>query len=167
MNPKSLEDIYRIYLPELFHYLYFLCHDYYLAEDLVSETFFRAFLFLEDCPADKVKPWLFKVAYHAFIDYQRKNRRVLLKDHAFFEYIRDGERPDEVMIRRERMQEIAGIIKDLPGHQKQAVLLHDFAEIPYKEAAEIMNVNLSYFKVLLFRARQKIRAADGGRRESE
>jgi len=88
MKHKSLEDIYRLYLPDIFRYLYFLCHDYYLAEDLVSETFYRAFLFLEDCPVGKVKPWLFKVAYHAFIDFQRKNHRVLLKDYSYFEQLR-------------------------------------------------------------------------------
>lgn len=160
MKYKTLEDIYRLYLPDIFRYLYLLCHDYYLAEDLVSETFYRAFLFLEDCPVEKVKPWLFKVAYHAFIDFQRKNSRVLLKDNSFFEQIKDRDAPDEMIIKRERMREIANVVNRLPENQKQAILLHDFGEIPYKEAAEIMNVNLSYFKVLLFRARQKIRAVD-------
>ncbi|MEQ8175688.1 MAG: sigma-70 family RNA polymerase sigma factor [Syntrophomonadaceae bacterium] len=167
MKNKALEDIYRLYLPDIFRYLYFLCHDYYLAEDLVSETFYRAFLFLEDCPGGKVKPWLFKVAYHAFIDFQRKNHRVLLKDNSYFEQLREGEAPDLVLIRKETMKQIADIINNLPGNQKQAILLHDLAGIPYKEAAEIMNVSLNYFKVLLFRARQKIRTVDGRLGENE
>lgn len=56
---------------------------------------------------------------------------------------------------QEKLKEINYFIDRLPENQKQAILLCDFNGLSYKEASEIMNISLSYFKVLLFRARQK------------
>ena len=42
-----------------------------------------------------------------------------------------------------------------------AILLYDFHGMQYKEAADIMQVSVGHFKVLLFRARQKIREQRG------
>jgi len=49
----------------------------------------------------------------------------------------------------------------LPEKQKHAVLLHDFHELSYAEAATIMNVSLANFKVVLFRGRQAMRRKKG------
>ncbi|NLK52997.1 MAG: sigma-70 family RNA polymerase sigma factor, partial [Syntrophomonadaceae bacterium] len=75
MERKTLDDIYRFYMLDIYRYLYSLCHNHYLAEDLLQETFYRAYLHLEDCRGEKVKPWLFRVAYNAFIDVMRQQKR--------------------------------------------------------------------------------------------
>ncbi|SES94734.1 RNA polymerase sigma-70 factor, ECF subfamily [Salinibacillus kushneri] len=75
MSRYNLDDIYQSYIQEISRYLLSLTHDRYLAEDLVQETFFRAYLHIEELNDQKMKPWLFKVAYHVFIDHMRKNKR--------------------------------------------------------------------------------------------
>lgn len=162
MQRKSFDAIYQSYIQDIFRYLFFLCHDYHQAEDLVNETFYRAYLFLEECQDEKVKPWLFKVAYHAYVDFRRKNSKVLLKDTAYFESLGNSETPEGLLIAKEQLEEIQQVIAGLPENQKQAVLLCDFQGFQYKEAAEIMQVSVGHFKVLLFRARQKIRSEKTG-----
>lgn len=49
------------------------------------------------------------------------------------------------------------MLEDLPENHKMAVILRDFHDFTYKEAAELMNVPLANFKVLLFRGRQTLR----------
>lgn len=158
MRRKTFDDYYTSYIQDIFRYLLSLCHDYHSAEDLVNETFYRAYLFLEDCREEKVKPWLFKVAYHAYIDFKRKHSRVLIKDSSFFERPGISKTPEELIVSKEQLQEIGQIIADLPENQKQAILLYDYHGFQYQEAAEIMQVNIGHFKVLLFRARQRIRS---------
>ena len=162
MKRKTFDDLYQSYIQDVFRYLLSLCHDYHLAEDLVNETFYRAYLFLDDCQEEKCKPWLFKVAYHAYIDFRRKNNRVLLKDRSYFEALKETETPEGSYIRQEQLHQIGEVIAGLPENQKQAILLYDFHGLPYKEAAEIMQVSMGHFKVLLFRARQKVREQRGG-----
>ncbi len=162
MKKKTFDDLYQSHIKDVFRYLLSLCGDYYLAEDLVNETFYRAYLFLDDCREDKCKPWLFKVAYHAYIDFRRKNSRILLKDRTYFDALKETETPEGSYIRQEQLHQISQLIAALPEHQKQAILLYDFHGLHYKEAAEIMQISVGYFKVLLFRARQKVREQRGG-----
>jgi len=49
----------------------------------------------------------------------------------------------------------------LPEKQKHAVLLHDFHELSYAEAAAVMDISLANYKVALFRGRQAMRKKKG------
>ncbi len=157
MKEKSFDYIYQSYVRDIFRYLFSLCRDYYLAEDLVNETFYRAYLFLEDYREGRVKPWLFKVAYHAYIDQMRKNRKLIFRGDDYYALLKDVKTPEDALIQSEQIREIGQVMVGLPEKQKQAILLYDFHGLQYKEAAEIMQVSVGHFKVLLFRARQKIR----------
>ena len=157
MKGKTFDDFYQAHVREIFRYLFSLCHDYYLTEDLVNETFFRAFLFLEDLRGGKVRPWLFKVAYHTYVDFKRKNSRIVLKGDAYFDRLQDLGTPETALVKQELLRKIGKIVAGLPENQKQAILIYDFHGFSYKEAPEIMQVSIGHFKVLLFRAREKIR----------
>lgn len=155
---ESIDDIYKAYFNEVYRFLLSLCYDHYTAEDIVQETFFRAYLYLENYDGESVKTWLFTVAHHAFVDYYRKQKRMLIKEESYFSAVVDKKRlPVESMLLQEKMQEHLELLKDLPKKYKSAVLLRDFHEFSYDEAAEIMNVTKSHYKVLLFRGRQAIR----------
>jgi RNA polymerase sigma-70 factor (ECF subfamily) len=157
MRPESLDSIYQLYMKDVYRYLCSLCANRQDAEDLVQETFYRAYLYLENCPADKVKPWLFRVAYNAFVDMQRKGSRSNSYDPESFSGLSDDRTPEDALLHRERWEEISRMVSLLPDNQRHALLLHDFHHLPYREAAEIMGIGLSHFKILLFRARQNLR----------
>lgn len=63
----EIEEIYKVYINDVYRYLFSLSRSHHVAEDLMQETFYRAYLYLEDYENQKVKSWLFKVAYHTFI----------------------------------------------------------------------------------------------------
>ncbi|EEG78587.1 sigma-70 family RNA polymerase sigma factor [Dethiobacter alkaliphilus] len=161
MKRDTLDEIYKSYMDEVYRYLLFLCRNHYLAEDVMQETFYRAYLHLEDCPEERVKPWLFRVAHNAFVDIQRKDTRNYTKAHDYFERLTDGVSAEDEAIKKEGLTELTTIICNLPGKQQEAILLYDFHGFSYDQSAEIMDVKVGYFKVLLFRARQKIRQERG------
>ncbi|TDF87889.1 sigma-70 family RNA polymerase sigma factor [Paenibacillus piri] len=160
MKPNNLDAIYQQYLKDVYLYLRSLCHDHHAAEDLVQETFYRAYLYLEDCKEDKVKPWLFRVAYNAFVDYKRKERRSSTREPDYFRHHGHSDTPEEAVLRQERWDEFERSLSGLPYKQRQALLLYDFGQLTYQEASELMGVSLSHFKVLLFRARQQLRKSE-------
>lgn len=162
MKSNSLDDHYRSYVHDIYRYLHALCRNHHLAEDLTHETFYRAYLYLEDCREDRIKPWLFRVAYNAFIDYTRKAHRNIATEAGFFDTLPHPETTEAVLIRQERMEELAVSVGELPEAQRHALLLHDFHGISYKDAAVIMDVSLPKYKILIFRARQRLR--EQGRR---
>ncbi|WP_342564734.1 sigma-70 family RNA polymerase sigma factor [Paenibacillus sp. FSL R7-0345] len=157
MKPDSLDHHYQSYVHDIHRYLYALCRDHHLAEDLTQETFYRAYLYLEDCREERIKPWLFRVAYNAFIDHTRKARRSVPTEDWYFNSLPHPETTEEVFMRRQRMEALADSVGRLPEVQRHALLLHDFHGIAYKDAADIMEVSLPQYKILIFRARQKLR----------
>ncbi|WP_181351253.1 sigma-70 family RNA polymerase sigma factor [Thalassobacillus sp. CUG 92003] len=157
MDNQSLDAIYQSYMLDIYRYLLSLCRDPYLTEDLVQETFFRAYLHIEDIDEKKIKPWLFSVAYHAFIDIKRKEKHSTIKEESFFQKIAETDSLEKKVILNEQLREVEQIIYHMDEKQRQAILLVDFNQLSYKEAASVISVNLSHLKILLFRARQAIR----------
>ncbi|MRH41379.1 sigma-70 family RNA polymerase sigma factor [Aquibacillus halophilus] len=155
---ENIDSIYNMYFQDIYRFLISLCHDHHTAEDLVQETFFRAHLNIENYNGETVKSWLFSVAYRVFIDYYRKHKRVVVKEQSFFSNIFDKKKVLlDSLITKEEINEIVSLLETLPEKHRYAVLLHDFHGLSQAEAAEVMNVQQSHFKVLLFRGRQAIR----------
>lgn len=157
MKSNSLDDYYQSYVHDIYRYLHSLCRNHHLAEDLTQETFYRAYLYLEDCREERIKPWLFRVAYNAFIDYTRKTRRSIPTERGYFNALPHPDTTEAVLMMQERMEELAVSVEGLPEAQRHALLLHDFHGMSYKEAAAIMDVSLPQYKILIFRARQRLR----------
>lgn len=154
----SIDTIYQTYFNDIYYFLLSLCQNHHSAEDLVQETFFRAHLYLENFHGGNVKAWLFSVAYHVYIDQYRKNKKLVIKEQDFFQRKMDNaQRIEDIVIVKEDIQRVINILKILPEKQKMAVLLADFHELKTEEAAAILSVSPTYFKVLLFRGRQTIR----------
>lgn len=160
---KNLDELYYTYFNDVYYFLLSLCHHHYTAEDLLQETFFRAYLYLENYEGENVKAWLFTVAYRTFIDHYRKYKRIEVKEQGFFSRLFDKKQtPVETVLIQEEMQEMIDMLTELPEKQKYAVILRDLHEFTYSEAAQIMDIQPSYFKVLLFRGRHAMRRRKGG-----
>jgi RNA polymerase sigma-70 factor, ECF subfamily len=157
MRDDSLEEIFRLYMNDIYRYLYSFCRDHHLAEELVQETFYRAYLSLETDVDERIKPWLLRVARNALIDHERKRKRTKPKDVSFFEEKLVSQGPEQSLFVRERVDDVKQALLTLPDKQRQAVVLRDFRQLSYQEGAEAMGVTLAEFKVLLFRGRQTIR----------
>ncbi len=160
MKKNNLDTIYRHYVKDVYRYLLSLCGDHYAAEDLMQETFYRAFLYLEDCKEDKVKPWLFRVAYNAFVDHKRKEGRSTVQEPSFFRRLGHSDTPEDALLRSERWSELSRLLAGLPEQQRQALVLFDFGQLSYQEASNTMGISLSHYKILLFRARQRLRETE-------
>ena len=154
----QLEDVYKLYMNDLYRYLLSLSKDHFIAEDLVQEAYYRAYLTLEDNEISNIKAWLFKVAYNAFIDYQRKNKRLVMKDQIDEHLSSDPVTPEGSMLEKESLQRLFDDLDVLKDKEKHAVMLCDFHELSYQEAAAILGLNINTFKSHLSRARKKLMA---------
>lgn len=157
MDKNSLDDLYKLYMADVYRYLLCLCKDQYLAEDLLQDTFFKAYLYLEDCPPDSVKPWLFRVAYNSFIDSVRKSKRTSTMDSDTLNNIEDPKNTEKDLIIKEQLSLVQRVMKNMPEKQKEALKLCVFKGLSYKEAADIMKISISHIKILVFRARQTLK----------
>lgn len=157
-----LEDLYRLHMNDIYRYLYRLTGDAGFAEDLTQETFIRAFQFLDIYEQEKVRPWLFKVAYHSFIDWYRRRKRegqLPLTDQAEHRVTPlAGQDPEQQLLRKELWETFEEVIATFPWKQQHALLMFYAHQLSYEEIAVVLDITLSDVKSAIHRGRQKLRA---------
>ena len=90
----------------------------YNCDEIVQETFFRAYVYIEKLRNEQIKPWLFKVAYNLFIDRKRKDKKLIHKNDEFFDIENKAINIEEQIITQERLKRIFNYISELPVKQK-------------------------------------------------
>jgi RNA polymerase sigma-70 factor (ECF subfamily) len=121
------------------------------AKDIVQETFTKVWIKHEEVSFEKVKSYLFTTAYHAIVDWVRKEARngdfEKVQNTAFTEFSISIDVQDILNEALEKLTEI----------QKTVVLLRDYEGYNYSEIAEITSLNESQVKVYIFRARKSLK----------
>ncbi|MDP4089363.1 MAG: sigma-70 family RNA polymerase sigma factor, partial [Bacillota bacterium] len=120
MDKYTLDNIYKLYMTDVYRYLFYLCKDKYVSEDLLQDTFFRAYLHLEDCPPDNVRPWLFRTAYNAFIDNQRKAKRKAPLDTEILDNIAEPKSTEKDILIKEQLSLIKSVMENMHEKQREA-----------------------------------------------
>ena len=121
------------------------------AKDIVQETFTKVWIKHEEVSFDKVKSYLFTTAYHAIIDWVKKDGR-----NGDFEKVQHHA-TTEFSISIDLQEVLTEALEKLPEIQRSVVLLRDYEGYNYAEIAEITGLNESQVKVYIFRARQTIK----------
>jgi len=130
------------------------------AEDLAQEVFITAYRRLKSYnPSRPFGPWLFTVARRVAIDVSR--RRVLITTDQACDAAGSSLSPAEVLTAQDAENNVWLIArKSLPQRQLQALELKAGAGLSIAETAAAMGLTQSHVKVLLFRARKALVAAN-------
>lgn len=150
----DLDEVFEAYVDDLYRYLFSLSKNHHTAEDLVQETFYRAYLQLSEDDISQIKPWLFKVAYHAFIDFIRKHKRLVVTDEVHNRI--STKTPEIDLLEKEGFATLMNDIHSLKKIEMHALVLCDLHQLSLKEAAEILQLNLNTLKSHLSRGRKKV-----------
>lgn len=150
----DLDEAFEVYVDDLYRYLFSLSKNHHTAEDLVQETFYRAYLQLSEESISHIKPWLFKVAYHAFIDFIRKHKRLVITDVVHNRI--SMKTPENNLLEKEGFAALMNDIHSLKETEMHALVLCDLHQLSLKEAAEILQLNLNTLKSHLSRGRKKV-----------
>lgn len=120
------------------------------AKDIVQETFTKVWVKHEEVSYEKVKSYLFTTAYHAIVDWVKKEKRSGDIEHA-------EERREDPSINFDVKEVLEDAMEKLPEIQKTVVLLRDYEGYNYAEIAEITALSESQVKVYIFRARKALK----------
>jgi len=169
-DAAALEEIFSRYQKPLFNFFYRMVSRRETAEDLVQETFLKVYRFGSTFRGEDAKftTWLYSVAGNQCRDYLRSTARrpetsveELEKELAeSFESVPSSHSNSSVedhLIRMELQAALKLVINSLPEKERMAILLREYQGLEYKEIAEALSCPIGSVKVLLFRARKRIR----------
>lgn len=121
------------------------------AKDIVQETFTKVWVKHEEVQYEKVKSYLFTTAYHAIVDWVKKEKRS-------GDIESTNERAAQADAEVDLQEVLHEALNRLPEVQKTVVLLRDYEGYNYSEIAEITELSESQVKVYIFRARKALKA---------
>ena len=168
---KEFEDIAMEHLDSLYSMAIRLVFNKEAAEDLVQETYLKAYRFFDTFQkGTNIKAWLFKILRNTFINKYRKT--VNLPSEIFYEDVESvnsnlsykqksdsGELTDTLETKYNDLgnlmeDDVKHAIDNLPIEYKEAILLSDVEELSYNDIAEITNVPIGTVKSRLNRGRK-------------
>ena len=153
---QNMEEVYRQYAQQVYRYLFSLCHDEALAEELTQETFYQAVKSAEKYDGScKVSTWLCQIAKHLW--YQELDRRKRKGTSQLDENLVSPKAAleEELCIREEKM-ELFRKVHVLEETAKEVVLLRLTGEFSFREIGDIFGKNENWARVTFYRAKQKL-----------
>lgn len=162
MINDQMEALYLKYHRELYLYAFSLCRDHHLAQDLVSDTFFKAYLSLDE--VDYFKYWLFRVCKNLYLDFLKRDRVYSSEDIAEGALSHE-ETPLDILIQSEKRKDLYHAIINLNESYKEILMLYYFCGFSLKEISGSKNMTEGAAKTMLFRARKKLKREMGGEHE--
>lgn len=135
------------------------------AEDLVQETFVKAYRFWDKFETgSNCRAWLFKIMTNIFInDYRAKSRAPQavdvddIDDGYLYNYLADGktgQNPEQQLFAKLLDDDVKRAIEELPDDFRVVVVLSFLEGFSYQEIAEIADLQLGTVKSRLHRGRK-------------
>ena len=168
---KEFEDIAMEHIDSLYSMAIRLVFNKEEAEDLVQETYLKAYRFFDTFQkGTNIKAWLFKILRNTFINKYRK--MVNLPSEIFYEdvesvnsnlsYKQENDSAELTDTLETKYNDLGNLMEDdvkhaidsLPIEYKEAILLSDVEELSYNDIAEITNVPIGTVKSRLNRGRK-------------
>ena len=154
MEWQGVNQLYGQYRRELFAYLSTLCGDRNLAEDLLQETFVKAFFSLSPHHTN-VRAWLYLVARNLYFDQCRTSRR--LCGEASDSQMDHSPGPEERVLWDERDQALHQALNRLEERKREILTMQYFGGLSHKEIGRILKIRPDYVRVLGCRGKKELK----------
>ena len=155
---RALADNLR---PELHRYCARLMGSVIDGEDVVQDTFARAFVALDKLDeTTPLRAWLFRIAHNRALDLLRSRAIRAAEPIEAAHEVADPESPDpvEVLMRREAVETAVSRFVDLPTMQRSVVILKDVLDQSLEEIAGMLDLTVNAVKAHLARGRARLKA---------
>lgn len=158
VSQKDMENIYRQYALPLKKYICSLCYDSNLADDIVSETFYRAIKNIDSFYGGNIFTWLCTIAKNIFFNHNKKkeSQNMSLDDSEYIEPV-SAEQTEDVVIQNEANAELYASINELEEQDRQVIYLRIFADMSFKDIGAKLGKSENWARVTFFRCKDKLR----------
>jgi RNA polymerase sigma-70 factor (ECF subfamily) len=154
-NEEALAVLLNRHKRKIFSSIIFVLKDHQLSEDIFQDTFFKVIQTLKKGHYNeegKFLPWVIRIARNLIIDHFRRNKKM----PPMPVYINDeGEEvsvfntiaaPDDSVSNKERSlfkKNVRSLIADLPGDQREVVLMRIYYDMSFKEISDFTGVSIN------------------------
>ena len=161
---KEFEEIAFQHMDSLYGAALRMTRDGSDAQDLVQDTYIRAFRFFDKFEkGTNFKAWLFKILKNVYINKYRKELKkpqmVNIADVEASGDLKEEVTPEDEIFNGLLDDDITRAMDDLPEEFRLAIILSDLQGLSYKEVAEILDRPIGTVMSRLHRGRKLLRSS--------
>ncbi len=137
------------------------------AEDIVQESFLKAYKAQESFRGSEAKTWMLSIVRNTAMDFLRRyksNIAVPMADHAY-EPKDDSPDPERELLEQSRREQVRQAIAHLAGEFREVIVLREIEGLSYKEIASVLSIPMGTVMSRLSRARNLLLVELGGSKE--
>lgn len=148
---KALAMLVNRHKDKMFTSIYMLVRERSISEDILQDAFVKIVSTLKSGKYNeegKFIQWAMRIARNLVIDHFRKAKKMPTVNDSegndVFSYINvQEENQEEFVIRNEREQKVRRLVEELPPEQREVLVLRHYAELSFKEIADLTGVSIN------------------------
>lgn len=154
----QFEEIYAKYFNDVYRFLLRLSGNKDIAEEITSETFFKAMKSIDSFRGDcDLSVWLCQIAKNNYYTYLKKSRHIVSLDNQEPALIEEST-PDiaEIVIDSDSAWHIKRVLHSIPDPYKEVFMWRVYAEMSFEQIGKLFGKNANWACVTYHRARKTI-----------
>lgn len=151
----DFEKVYTENSDFIYKYLFKLCKDSSLAEELTQETFFRAYMNFSGLrDKSKAPVWLCQIAKNAYYAWYNEHK----KHDSFSDSseIKDESDIESFFEKKELTEKAFACLHELEEPYKEVFMLSVFGQLSLTDISKLFGKSESWARVTFYRAKQKL-----------
>lgn len=155
-NQKSFENIVLLYKDRLILFIKTYVGRWEIAEELSQDVFVYLLLHKEKYDVQySFKSYLYLIAKCRALNYLKKEKKIVLYDEMPEEMV---DTLEEEFLQKEKVKDYRKAMKELKSDYANVLYLVEVEGLSYQETARVLEKTVSSIKLLLHRARKKLKS---------
>ena len=154
----QFEEIYGEYFDDVYNYIYRLSGNRDIAEEITSETFFKALKAIDNFKGEcEIRVWLCQIAKNSYYSFLKKSKHSVDINDADIENLSEqNESLEEQVIKNDQAERIRSILHLIDEPYKEVFMWRVFADMNFKQIGEIFKKSDNWACVTFHRAKKMI-----------
>ena len=156
-NMADFEVIYTEYFQNVYKYVYSLCRNEVIAEEITQETFFKALKSIDKFDGKcHIFSWLCQIAKNTYYTFYNKQKR--FADDKELDILTDLVQSfEQNIIDKEQAKILHKLLHNLPEPYKEVFSLRVFGELPFSQIGDLFDKQDSWARLIYYRAKTELR----------
>ncbi|MEK4936089.1 MULTISPECIES: RNA polymerase sigma factor [Bacillus] len=156
-NHDEIDNVIREHWQDVWNYSFIITKDTHLSDDITQEVFIKVFKKWSSFRNESsVKTWLLKITRNTALNYLKSSYFKRISLVSFFRNDKEYPSAEKQFLQKETMNEVWGIVLNLPQKHREVLILDAKYELSYDEIAETLGVSIGTVKSRLHRARARV-----------
>ena len=154
---EDFEAIYVQHFDGVYKYVFSLCRNETMAEEITQETFYRAMEHIDKFEGKcKLYVWLCQIAKNTFLTYAKKQKRHVSETDIDLSKQIEPSLENEILD-KETVWKLHKLLHELSDPYKEVFSLRVFGELPFSQIGELFGKSDSWARLIFYRAKKELR----------